>query len=380
MKKRFDSSKTYAIALGGGGSKGAYEVGVWRALEEEGMQYNAVSGTSVGALNGALMTMRELDAAEQLWSHIRYSQVMDVDDGLMQRMFTGSISKTEMRPILRRVMGIVREKGIDVSPLRQLLMQYVDSAKILNSDVEFYVMTYSVSDKKEVEVDVKSLSEHRMREMLLASAYFPAFKNELLDGKRYADGGFGDVIPVSALLRHSHKDIIAIKLGEGLGVVKRVKPAPDVTIQYIEPTRKLGSLLDFSPEHSSYLIKLGYYDAKRFAYGLSGDFYYVDRTWTENEAYNILMRIIRDYLGLIGKAPSMRDVHEQILPRIAREYGVERGDYFDILLRYLERSGEALAVPEFDIVTDEQLLQLVDKAYYASTDAMAVMPKCLIKL
>ena len=34
MKLRLDTSKTYAIALEGGGAKGAYEVGVWRALDE----------------------------------------------------------------------------------------------------------------------------------------------------------------------------------------------------------------------------------------------------------------------------------------------------------------------------------------------------------
>ena len=63
MQLQFDLSKTYAIALEGGGAKGAYEIGVWQALDEAGVQYNAVSGTSVGALNGALMAMRDLPRA-----------------------------------------------------------------------------------------------------------------------------------------------------------------------------------------------------------------------------------------------------------------------------------------------------------------------------
>ena len=37
MKVNFDPEKTYAIALGGGGAKGSYEIGVWRALAEEGL-------------------------------------------------------------------------------------------------------------------------------------------------------------------------------------------------------------------------------------------------------------------------------------------------------------------------------------------------------
>ena len=60
MKLRLDTSKTYAIALEGGGAKGAYEVGVWRALDEAGVRFDAVAGTSVGALNGAMMVMGEL--------------------------------------------------------------------------------------------------------------------------------------------------------------------------------------------------------------------------------------------------------------------------------------------------------------------------------
>ena len=49
MQLKLDTSKTYAIALEGGGAKGAYEIGAWKALEEAGIKYNAVSGTSVGA-------------------------------------------------------------------------------------------------------------------------------------------------------------------------------------------------------------------------------------------------------------------------------------------------------------------------------------------
>ena len=64
MELKLDTSKVYAIALEGGGARGAYQVGVWRALEEAGIRYNAVSGTSVGAINGALMAMRDLNQAE----------------------------------------------------------------------------------------------------------------------------------------------------------------------------------------------------------------------------------------------------------------------------------------------------------------------------
>ena len=54
MKLQLDPNQAYAVALEGGGAKGAYQIGAWRALREAGIRISAVSGTSVGALTGAL--------------------------------------------------------------------------------------------------------------------------------------------------------------------------------------------------------------------------------------------------------------------------------------------------------------------------------------
>ena len=43
------------LVLGGGGSRGAYEIGVWRAARELKIDFDVVTGTSIGALNGALV-------------------------------------------------------------------------------------------------------------------------------------------------------------------------------------------------------------------------------------------------------------------------------------------------------------------------------------
>lgn len=46
-----------AVVLSGGGAKGGYQIGVWKALREIGFKPDIVTGTSIGALNGALMAM-----------------------------------------------------------------------------------------------------------------------------------------------------------------------------------------------------------------------------------------------------------------------------------------------------------------------------------
>ena len=65
MKLRIDLEKEYGIVLEGGGARGAYQIGVWKALREAGMKIKGVAGTSVGALNGALICMDDLGKAEE---------------------------------------------------------------------------------------------------------------------------------------------------------------------------------------------------------------------------------------------------------------------------------------------------------------------------
>ena len=75
----------------GGGAKGAYQIGAWKALREAGIRFSAVSGTSVGALNGAMIVMDDLEKAENVWNNIHFSQVMDVDDEEMRRLMNRDI-------------------------------------------------------------------------------------------------------------------------------------------------------------------------------------------------------------------------------------------------------------------------------------------------
>ena len=131
MELKLDPSKIYAIALEGGGAKGAYQVGAWRALEEAGIRYNAVAGTSVGALNGAMMAMRDLPNAEKLWKDIRFSQVMNVDDETMHRIMNRDFENfSQVKTALRTIVDIVRSGGVDVEPLRRLLAEWVDEEKL----------------------------------------------------------------------------------------------------------------------------------------------------------------------------------------------------------------------------------------------------------
>ena len=356
MRLQFDVSKTYAIALEGGGAKGAYEIGVWKALDEAGVKYNAVSGTSVGALNGALMAMRDFPRAIECWRNIRPSQVIDLggmDPETFQNVLEGRLESDDWSELLPQAVDIIRNRGLDVSPLRAWVRSVVDEHKLKTSDVDLYISTVSLTDRKGLEVHVNELPENEICDMLLASAYHPSFRLEKLGGKYYADGGFVDAIPLHALVKHGYRDIIAVRL-PSLGVEKRFKIPDNVNITTIRTYADLGHVLNFTAEQARRDMDIGYMDARRVLYGLSGRLYYIDRTLTERDALEWLIAHRGESAG------SLRDYLETELPYTAQQLDAAGKDYYDLMLALVEQRAKRQNLPKLKVYTDKDLLKLVE--------------------
>ena len=151
MECCLDLNKTYAIALEGGGAKGGYEIGVWKALDEAGVKYNAVAGTSVGALNGALMVMRDLPRAIDAWSSIRMSKVIDLGDleeEDVKKFMEGEVELGDWQGLIAHAVDVIRNRGLDVAPLRAWVREIVDERRVKNSDVDFYICTVSLTGRR----------------------------------------------------------------------------------------------------------------------------------------------------------------------------------------------------------------------------------------
>ena len=355
MELKFDTSKTYAVALEGGGAKGAYEAGVWKALEEAGVKYNAVAGTSVGALNGAMMASRDLETALHLWENVRFSQVFDADDEQMKKIYDKDLEGLDLKGLLKNFVEIVKDGGLDIEPLRQMMEEFLDEEKVRNSDVDFFFVTYSLTDKEEVEISAKELEEGRLIDMLLASAYVPVFQRKKLDGKDYVDGSVQNIVPIDSLLKRGYRDIIMIRI-YGLGFEKKIQIPEDINLITIAPREKLGGILQFDSESTKRDMKLGYYDGLRMLYGLSGWKYYIDRQWTEMQAYMVLQGLVQRFSD---EPVSLREINEDMLPRLARKLKVKEGDYYDLLLSFLEWHAEQAGIDPFSIRTEEEFMQEV---------------------
>ncbi|MBR6424520.1 MAG: patatin-like phospholipase family protein [Oscillospiraceae bacterium] len=353
MQLQLDPTITYAIALEGGGAKGAYEIGAWRALEEAGIRYNAVSGTSVGALNGAMMCMRRLDEATKIWKDIRLSNVINVDassEADLKKLVSGGLDLGNLHELLPKMLDIIRAGGLDVAPLRAWVREIIDEDAIRNSDVALYACTVSLSDRKDLEIKLNDLPEGEICDMLLASAYHPTFRQERLGGKYYTDGGLVDSLPLHVLVENGYRDIIAVRI-PGHGLERRFKLPEDVHLTTIATRSDLGGVLNFSPEQSQQDMEIGYWDAKRVLYGLSGNKYYVDRTMTEEQAFQELLKLVQP-------GQSLRETCEKVLPAQAKRLGVS-GDYYALLLAVLEEQAQARSLPVYRLYSDQELLWAV---------------------
>lgn len=370
MKLELDLSKEYGIVLEGGGAKGSYQIGAWKALREAGVKMKGISGASVGSLNGALMCMDDVQKAEYIWENISYSKVMDVDDAAIEYMKNLDLRSLNFTDIINDAKRILKDKGLDITPLKQLIEGILDENKIRTSDCELYITTYSVSDHKLLTVDVKTVPEGEIGDMLMASAYFPAFKNEKLNGKYYLDGGGWDNVPTGVLLEHDYKDIIIIRIyGLGFDSEKVTKIPEDVQIHHIAPRQNLGGILQFDKRQAKKNMLLGYYDAKRLLYGLYGRWYYIDAPNTEAYYFDKMMselELLKQYImpelddESKEKLEGYRNYTEQIFPALAQQFKFkDKWDYKDLYIGILESMAKRLRIQRFEIYTVDQLMRLI---------------------
>ena len=361
-KIKLDLSREYGLVLEGGGAKGSFQIGAWRALREAGFKIKGVSGVSVGALNGALICMDDPEKAEDIWHNINYSAVMDFN------MNTGSILETA-----EEIKKLIKDRGVDITPLKKLLHETVDEEKIRNSHCELFATTFSVSDMKLLNIDVKSASEGKMEEILLASAFFPVFKTEKLSGKLYTDGGGFNNVPLDVLVDRGYQDVIVVRIyGPGYDREKKVKIPEGTNIYHIAPREELGGVLEFDKKRSRKNMALGYLEASRLLYGLDGRRYYIyapyeepyyfDRMMSELELLKIYLESVLDEEAL-AYLDGYRFYTENVFPELARELKLKPDwDYKDMYLAILEELAVTFKISRYRVYKADELAREIHKS------------------
>lgn len=252
-----------AIVLSGGGSKGAYQMGVWAALKKLNIHYDIVTGTSVGALNAALMVQKTFYKGLFFWYNLNSKMIFNED--LKQDYHT----KEGKKEILKWYAKGALNGGIEVKGLEDTIRQVIQPKKVLKSNVDMGIVTFNMKTLKPKIVKKKDLNENNLCDYLLASAScFPAFKMKTIEEENYIDGGIYDNLPINLAIDLGATEVIAIDLKE-VGFKQKVKNK-NIPITYIEPRNDIGSFLIFEKNMSRRAMRLGYNDTLKVMNYLDG--------------------------------------------------------------------------------------------------------------
>ena len=181
------------FVLGGGGSLGAVQVGMLEALTERLVIPDLVIGTSVGALNGAVIAMNPRGAANRLshaWTRIRRNQIFP--GGLMGQARTLQRSKTHLFPN---------------TGLAQVVADFIGPTSTFDDlTLPFAAVTTDVATASPYVIDAGMLLP-----ALLASAAIPGIFPPIdHDGRTLYDGGVVANVPLRQALNRGARSLIVL--------------------------------------------------------------------------------------------------------------------------------------------------------------------------
>ena len=252
------------LVLSGGGSKGAYEIGVYIALKKLKKNISIVTGTSIGAVNGMLITQKDLKGALSFWNHVSFKNIYDENE--FPPIEDEKLSKIYMQ----YAKGFINEGGLDIYKMKKLFDVYFKPNKFFKSNIDYGLVTYNFTQRKPVIKSKKTLTKNNIKDYVLASAScYPAFKPYLIDNEMYIDGGYYDNMPINLAIDLGATEIIAVDL-RAIGFKKAIKDKT-VDVTYIAPRNKIGSFLVFDKVQARKAIKLGYNDTMKTFNKLEGN-------------------------------------------------------------------------------------------------------------
>ena len=299
------------LVLAGGGARGAYQVGVLRALADAGFEPDVVAGTSVGSLNGVLVaqapTLAEAAAeCRRVWEEMSANGVIKLN---LSRLAVDAASISAgsqiLAPQLRTLALKLSAKAalyagqeltkdeawFDPEPIENALRARVRPEAVRNGrpfhvtvakawagmpDFPFRALVDAAIARARGQaatayLRVNDLPPEQMMEAVLASAALPlAFPSRFVDGKRFIDGGVTDNEPLRGLDEYKCSLVVVVHLENGSiwrphrDDVQVLEIRPQEPVQSDETTGIgwLRSLVDFRPEVVARLIERGEKDAR----------------------------------------------------------------------------------------------------------------------
>lgn len=273
------SGLNIGLVLAGGGAKGAYETGVFKALWELHLvsQIKVISGTSIGAVNALLLAMNNESTCNSSWNSLSYSRFIFSQESSRKKKVTELISRVKN---IGNDQGIIEQlRGGDIALLSQsgvekFIEEYVDMRIIRNSGKSIYACAYNIDEERPEYFCLNDYTEEEMKTIVLASCAIPyIFKPIMFKNHRYADGGINmysrlkhnaDNVPITPITKHECDIIIVVHLSNRDTVTSRcgemrniVEIYPSTSLEFINGIGTIN--MNKSTLYQN--IEMGYRDA-----------------------------------------------------------------------------------------------------------------------
>ncbi len=276
------------LCLSGGGAKGAYQVGALEKwIEDDGLDYDAFVGTSVGAINAACLAQAAPGKLKDGYQRMRELWWDLSNDKIYKKWFLGELAALWKPSVYR------------ADPLRQRITDNLNLDMLAKSGRKLRVVACSWKTGQKV---VATEENADLEKWIYASASQPIFFDpEEIDGEMYTDGGLRAIAPVGEAIKLGADEIDVIITGDPerpfnwdtkgkttvqyalhmagimsdeilLNDIKVCKlknrlaalgePYKQVKIRLLVPSRGVGDSLDFTAEKIREMIAFGYEDAK----------------------------------------------------------------------------------------------------------------------
>lgn len=285
-----------ALVLAGGGARGAYEIGVWKALRELGLDelITGIAGTSIGALNALLFALGDYEKAESLWLTLSdedfrernkaeierrtraYSRRRRQDPLVSFRQFRESVFVTQPE-LEHAAVSLITGRGDELHRKYRIFttatwVPQTMEARLFQKDwLDAPLSELEYTGAKLTYFDWNQLCAADIVKVILASSALPVWYDPVVfRGETYFDGGLLDNVPVQPLCRIGYRRFIVVYLkqrdhSERSIIQRKLLNYQDCRAMHIVPRDSFQdhilTTIDLTPEITAQRIQIGYEDA-----------------------------------------------------------------------------------------------------------------------
>lgn len=206
-----------ALVISGGGSKGAFAGGVAQHLiAEKKHDYDVFIGSSTGALLVPLLSIGEIDKIRDMYTSVTQSDIYTVNPFRLKKTEDGKMTASINHKSTLQMFLMRRKTFGDTSALRKTIANTLskeDFRRVQTSGKKVIVTVSNITRTTvEYRYAIDCLYEDYMDWMWASSSFIPFMSLVQKNGYEYADGGFGNYIPIEEAVNIGATEIDCIVL------------------------------------------------------------------------------------------------------------------------------------------------------------------------